>query len=97
MRQISIPRGSYQAHPDDSKSDERDQLEENPRFVVLHVKEYRVLVTEGIDRSQYKSGDQRAEERSPQRFQREIIADLNTKQHKMIASILGAAFCAQSG
>lgn len=59
----------------DAETDERDQLDEDPRFVVLDEEEHRVLVAEGVDGAENESGDEGAEERPPERLQREVVRD----------------------
>lgn len=49
----------------DPKGGERDQFVENPRLVILYVKQDRVLVAVWIDCTQDESSNQSAEERAP--------------------------------
>lgn len=73
-------------HPYNAQSDKGDQLEEDPRLVVFDVEEDGVLVPEWIYASQDEGRHQGAEKRPPQRFQGEIIADLN-KGWRMIRGV----------
>ena len=59
-----------------TEEEERDQLEEEPGFVVLDIEEDAVLVSEGVDGLKNKSSDQGAEERSPECLEGEILAHL---------------------
>lgn len=53
------------SHPNNTEAHKRDQLEEDPRLVVLHKEQHRVLVPERVDGAQDERRDQRAEERTP--------------------------------
>jgi len=65
--------GAYSENPEDS---EGDQLEEDPRFVVLDVEEHRVLVAVRIDGTDDEGGDQGAEKGTPQSFHWKVVAHL---------------------
>lgn len=55
------------------KAHEGNKLEEDPGLVVLHEEQHRVLVAEGVDGAQDEGRDECAEERAPQRLQREVV------------------------
>lgn len=61
-----------------AEADEGDELEEDPGLVVLHEEQHRVLVAEWVDGTQDERRDQRAEERTPQSLQREVVRHLRT-------------------
>ena len=59
----------------DTEHQEWKELDEDPRVVVLDVKEDRVLVPERVYGLQDEGSDERAEKRSPEGFQREVVAN----------------------
>ena len=69
--------------PDDTEEEEGEKLDEYPRVVVLDVEEDRVLVAERVDGLQDEGGDQRAEERPPERLQREVVAHFLQAENKI--------------
>lgn len=66
-------------YTNDSKRNEGNELEEDPRFVIFNVKQDRMFISKRIDWPQNESSNQGAEKRSPQSFQREVVTDLKEK------------------
>lgn len=63
-------------YANDSKANERNQLEKYPGFVVLNVEQDRVLIPKRINGLKHKSCHQRTEEGSPKGFQWKIVTHL---------------------
>ena len=73
-RDVTADKDCADNAPDDTEEEEGEKLDEYPRIVVLDVEEDRVLVAERVNGLQDEGGDQRAEERSPERLKREVVA-----------------------
>lgn len=61
---------------ENSQKDERDELKQVPRRVVLHVEQYQTAVTKRVDGAQDEGCHQGGKEGAPQRLEREVVAHL---------------------
>lgn len=65
---------------EDAQQDEGHQLGHVPRRVVLNIEEHQAAVAKGVDGAQSEGSNQRGEERTPQSFEGEIVADLQERR-----------------
>ena len=66
-------------YPKDSQQDERDEFDEVPRVVILHVEHHQVVVPERIEGTENEGRGKGTEERPPEGLQREVVAHLDTQ------------------
>lgn len=77
---LNEKRADASAH--DSQTDEWNQLNEDPRLVVLDEEQHRVFVAERVDGTEDESSDERTKERSPKCLQRKVIRNfLQAEEH----------------
>ena len=67
---------------DNAKEEEGNEFKEEPGFVVLHIEEDTVFITEGVDGLKNKSSNQSTKKGSPECLQGKIVTDFfQAKKH----------------
>lgn len=74
---------------ENSQKDERDELKQVPRRVVLNVEQHQSAVTKRVDGAQDKGRHQGSEEGAPQCLEREVVAHLEEmeKEERLLAVV----------
>jgi hypothetical protein len=74
-------------HPENTKQDEWNELNQVPRVVVVNVEHDQMVVAKRIEGADDKGSRKGAEEGTPQSLQREVIAHLKRKDIQALKEV----------